>query len=232
MTAPLIEISDLHYRYEDGTQALSGVNFTLHEGETVILLGANGSGKTTFLLHLNGLLKGEGKVNICGLPMNQQNRQEIRRRVGIVFQDADEQLFMPTVLEDVAFAPLNQGVQPHIAMSRAEEILHKVGLNHHSSRAPYHLSSGEKRRAAIAGILAMDPSVLVLDEPTTYLDPPGQRILIQLLSQLHQAKIIATHDLVLARKLGNRGIFFEQGKIVGDGPVSELITRFNWSIEE
>lgn len=193
-----------------------------------MLLGANGSGKTTFLLHLNGLLSGKGSVNICGLPMNQKNRAEIRRKVGIVFQDADEQLFMPTVLEDVAFAPLNQGMDAELALQKAQTLLEKVGLHEQASRAPYHLSSGEKRRAAIAGILAMDPSVLVLDEPTTFLDPPGQRTLIELLRQLPQAKVIATHDLPLATKLGTRAVFFDHGRIVGDASVAELIHRFGW----
>ncbi len=232
MNLPLIEIRDLHYSYEDGTQALSGINFSLHENETVILLGANGSGKTTFLLHLNGLLQGTGTVKICGMSPGSETKSEIRRNVGIVFQDADEQLFMPTVLEDVAFAPLNQGMPPSQAEEKARILLDQVGLKEQAMRAPYHLSSGEKRRAAIAGVLAMDPSVLVLDEPTTFLDPPGQRKLFDLLLQLPQAKIIATHDLVLAQKLGTRAVFFERGRIIGEGPVPELISRFNWNIAE
>lgn len=198
----------------------------------MILLGANGSGKTTFLLHLNGLLMGEGMVTICGLPMTKANLAEIRRRVGIVFQDADEQLFMPTVLEDVAFAPLNQGVPPEEAVEKAKKLLEQVGLSDEAERAPYHLSSGEKRRAAIAGILAMDPAVLVLDEPTTFLDPPGQRTLIDLLKRLPQAKVIATHDLVLAARLGTRALFFDQGQIAGEGPVEDLISRFGWKVED
>lgn len=231
MSSPLIEIQNLRYRYDDGTQALAGIDFTLHEGETVILLGANGSGKTTFLLHLNGLLIGTGSISICSLPVNHGNLVEIRKKVGIVFQDADEQLFMPTVLEDVAFAPLNQGMPPEEALDKARNVLHQVGLGDRAERAPYHLSSGEKRRAAIAGILAMDPAVLVLDEPTTYLDPPGERTLIELLRQLPQAKVIATHDAVLATKLGTRALFFEDGRIAGEGSVDEVITRFNWRVE-
>lgn len=228
MPQPLIEVRQLRYRYADGTEALKEIDFELSEGETVILLGANGSGKTTFLLHLNGLLLGEGQVTVCGTEVNRRNLAEIRRRVGIVFQDADEQLVMPTVLEDVAFGPLNHGVPRERALAAARETILRMNLGHCLERAPYHLSSGEKRRAAIAGILAMDPSVLILDEPTTFLDPPGQRSLIQTLASLHQAKIVATHDCHLAKALGTRAVFFEGGRVAASGPVEEILDRFSW----
>jgi cobalt/nickel transport system ATP-binding protein len=228
MTDNLIEIRGLRYRYEDGTEALRGVDFTLSAGETVILFGANGSGKTTFLLHLNALLRGEGDVQICGLRPEDRNVREIRRRVGMVFQDADEQLFMPTVIEDVAFAPINQGIPAEQAIANARTLLERVGLQGREQRVPYHLSSGEKRRAAIAGVLAMNPEILVLDEPTTFLDPPGQRALIELLSYLPQAKIVATHDLGLARRLGTRAVFFDNGAIVTSGPVEDVIRQRSW----
>ena len=228
MTGKLIEILGLHYTYDDGTAALQGVDFTLAPAETVILLGANGSGKTTFLLHLNALLRGQGDVRICGLRPGDGHVAEIRRKVGMVFQDADEQLFMPTVVEDVAFAPLNQGLPPEEALEKARVLLERVGLSGREQRVPYHLSSGEKRRAAIAGVLSMDPEILVLDEPTTSLDPPGQRSLIALLESLPQAKVIATHDLSLARRLATRAVFFEGGRIVASGSVDDLIRRFEW----
>ncbi len=228
MSGSLIEIRDLRYTYEDGTIALRGIDFSLDAGETVILLGANGSGKTTFLLHLNALLRGQGEIVVCGLPVVPANIREIRRKVGMVFPDADEQLFMPTVLEDVAFAPLNQGVPHEEALSKARELISRVGLEGREERVPYHLSSGEKRRAAIAGILSMEPEILVLDEPSTSLDPPGQRALIELLESIPQSKIIATHDLPLARKLGTRAVFFENGAISASGSVEELIARFGW----
>ena len=230
MPRTLIDVRQLRYRYPDGTEALRGVDFQLEEGETVILLGANGSGKTTFALHLNGLLLGEGSVTVCGRPVNKTNLAQVRRDVGMVFQDADEQLVMPTVLEDVAFGPLNQGMPREQAMALAARMLEHVQIPHCAERAPYHLSSGEKRRAAIAGILAMEPSVLVLDEPTTYLDPPGQRNLIELLAGLPQAKIVVTHDTTLARALGTRAVFFENGRVSGIGAVEEILQRFSWQI--
>lgn len=229
MIEPLVAIKDLRYRYDDGTEALRGVNFTLHAGETVILFGANGSGKTTFLLHLNALLRGDGEVRICGLTPEPSNTREIRRKVGMVFQDADEQLFMPTVLEDIAFAPMNQGIPPESAMEQARTLLTKVGLEGREQRVPYHLSSGEKRRAAIAGVLAMRPELLVLDEPTTFLDPPGQRALIDLLNSLSQPKIIATHDVNFAEQIGTRAVFFESGAITSSGPVADVARRHNWA---
>src|SRR5579883_1543073 len=195
MTAPLIDVRGLRYRYEDGTEALRGVDFRLERGETVALLGANGSGKTTFVLHLNGLLTGEGNVSVCGLPVNRKNLVEVRRRIGLVFQDSESQLFMPSVLEDVAFGPLNHGLPPKEASARARAALETVGMASEANKAPYHLSAGEKKRVAIAGILAMDPEILVLDEPTTFLDPPGQRALAGLLEGLPQAKILVTHDV-------------------------------------
>lgn len=225
---PLIDIRGLQYSYDDGTQALNGVDFQLFSGETVALLGANGSGKTTFVLHLNGLLAGSNSVVICGLEVNGKNLPEIRRKVGVVFQDADEQLFMPTVLEDVAFGPLNLGLSTAEALSKAGLCLQQAGIADAAHKSPYHLSAGEKRRVAIAGVIAMSPEILVLDEPTTFLDPPGQRELLQLLRVLPQPKILVTHDVPFARAIATRAVFFEKGKIVASGSVDEIVSRFEW----
>jgi cobalt/nickel transport system ATP-binding protein len=225
---PLIEVRDLRYRYDDGTVALDGVDFQLFAGETVAVLGANGSGKTTFVLHLNGLLQGQGSVTVCGLPVQPATLAQVRQKVGLVFQDSDNQLFMPTVLEDVAFGPLNLGADAEQARTRARDALGAVGMAHASVKAPYHLSAGEKKRVAIAGILAMNPEILVLDEPTTFLDPPGQNALVELLDELPQAKILVTHDVECARALASRAVFFEKGKIAGEGSVPEVVARFSW----
>ncbi|MDX2151452.1 MAG: ABC transporter ATP-binding protein [Bryobacteraceae bacterium] len=229
---PLVRVRNLHYSYDNGTQALRGVDFELYPGESVALLGANGSGKTTFVLHLNGLLTGQGDVEVAGLPVNATHLQQIRRKVGMVFQDADEQLFMPTVLEDVAYGPANLGLPPEEAVHRALHALEAVGLKHLEKRAPYQLSAGEKRRAAIAGVLAMAPEILVLDEPTTYLDPPAQRELIRLLAALPQAKIIVTHDASFALAAAHRAVFFQQGIIAAAGPVPEILHRFRWTVTQ
>jgi cobalt/nickel transport system ATP-binding protein len=229
--APLIRVEGLRYRYEDGAEALRGVNFELAEGETVALLGPNGSGKTTFVLHLNGLLTGEGKVEICGLAVNRTNLAAIRRKVGMVFQDSDTQLFMPTVLEDIAFGPINRGMAPSEARQCALDALAMVGMKGMSERAPYHLSAGEKKKVAIAGVLAMAPEILVLDEPSTFLDPPGQRALISLLRELPQAKIVVTHNIPLARALASRAVFFQNGMIEREGCVDDLVAHFGWSAD-
>jgi cobalt/nickel transport system ATP-binding protein len=224
----LIEVENLRFRYDDGTEALRGIDFCLTDGECVALLGANGSGKTTFALHLNGLLKGEGRVTVCGMPVNSKTLAEVRRKIGMVFQDADEQLFMPTVLEDVQFGPLNLGMGPQEARERARRALDRVGMRETDQKAPYHLSAGEKRRVAIAGVLAMEPEILVLDEPTTHLDPPARRELIELLGELPQAKLIITHDGAFARSLARRAVFFEGGRVAGEGSVDEILARFGW----
>jgi len=224
----VVEVRGLRYRYADGTQALDGVDFHLDAGECVALLGANGSGKTTFVLHLNGLLAGEGSIQVCGIPVSNKTLPRIRSRVGLVFQDSDEQLFMPTVLEDVAFGPMNQGLAPKEALHLASHALEDVGMAPAVHKAPYHLSSGEKRRAAIAGVLVMEPEILVLDEPTTSLDPPGRRDLIRLLRGLPQAKILVTHDVEFASALATRAVFFERGRVAGEGTVEEIARRFNW----
>lgn len=226
--SPLILVRGLRYQYDDGTVALNGVNFRLEAGETVALLGANGSGKTTFVLHLNGLLSGEGTVEVCGLPVNPKNIVEVRRKIGLVFQDSESQLFMPTVLEDVAFGPLNHGLSPQKAAQRAMACLEQVGMSAAAGKAPYHLSAGEKKRVAIAGILAVEPDILVLDEPTTFLDPPGQRALAQLLSALPQAKILITHDMPFARALCSRAAFFRNGVIAEEGSVEQMAQRYAW----
>ena len=228
--SPLILVRGLRYQYEDGTVALNGVDFRLEAGETVALLGANGSGKTTFALHLNGLLSGQGTVEVCGLPVTPENVVEIRRKIGLVFQDSESQLFMPTVLEDVAFGPLNHGLHPHQAAERAMAALAQVGMAA-AGKAPYHLSAGEKKRVAIAGILAVDPDILVLDEPTTFLDPPGQRALAQLLSALPQAKILITHDMHFARALCSRAAFFRNGSIAAEGSVEQMAQRYEWDFQ-
>jgi cobalt/nickel transport system ATP-binding protein len=228
---PLIQVCGLHYSYEDGTAALHGVDFRLDAGESVALLGPNGSGKTTFILHLNGLLSGTGAVEICGMKPDKANLPAIRRKVGVVFQDSDTQLFMPTVLEDVSFGPRTLGLEPEAAAERALAALEAVGIAALANRPPYHLSAGEKKRAAIAGVLAMRPEILVLDEPTTFLDPPAQRSLAALLQRLPQAKLVVTHTVPFAAAVCTRAVFFERGRIVADGPVTEIAARFGWEFE-
>jgi cobalt/nickel transport system ATP-binding protein len=227
----VVTVRNLHHRYGDGTQALNGVDFHLDAGECVALFGANGSGKTTFVLHLNGLMETmpeQGSIEVCGIALNSRTADQVRAKIGLVFQDSDEQLFMPTVLEDVAFGPANLGMSPEAALARAKQMLERVGMGGVFQKAPYHLSAGEKRRVAIAGVLAMEPEILVLDEPTTFLDPPGQRDLASLLAGLPQAKILVTHDVAFARALATRAVFFERGRVAGEGPVEEIIRRFDW----
>ena len=225
---PIVSVRNLRYTWDDGTEALRGIDFDLAESQCIALLGPNGSGKTTFALHLNGILKGSGTVVIDGLPVEERNLREIRQRVGLVFQDSDNQLFMPTVLEDVAFGLLTSGMDREQAETRAREALAETGMLHKETRAPWHLSAGEKKRTAIAGILAMTPKLLVLDEPTTFLDPPGQRELVQLLARLPQAKIIITHDVQFARLLTQEAAFFQDGVIAARGHVDDIAAHFGW----
>jgi len=226
---PIIEVRDLRYRYEDGTEALKGVDFMLHRGERVALLGANGSGKTTFLLHLNGILRGQGFIEVCGTELAGSNLKWIRRRIGFLFQDPDDQLFLPTVLEDVAFGPLEQGCTAEDATRRAHAALEHVGLSVEAARAPHRLSAGQRQRVALAGILAAEPEILVLDEPTTHLDPPSRGALLTLLAGLPQSLLLATHDVVFAAQLAQRAVFFDRGRIIADGPIDQVVQEFRWT---
>lgn len=231
MSLPVIDVRGLQYTYPDGTPALRGIDFQLAAGESVAILGANGSGKTTFLLHLAGLIRGDGDLRIGGIPLTDDTLSDVRGKIGYVFQDSDDQLFMPTVLEDVAFGPLHNGMDPAESLRSAHEIIATLGITHLANRAPYHLSAGEKKRAALAGVLVMKPEVLVFDEPTTFLDPPGQNDLARLLSALPQAKLIATHDVYFARRVAKRAVFFADGRIAGDGPVEAIADRFHWRLD-
>src|ERR1700730_5519530 len=225
----LVHAHDVHYQYDDGTKALDGVNFHLFPGETVALFGSNGSGKTTFALHLNGLLQGSGEIHVCGMRVAKDTLAAVRSKVGMVFQDSDEQLFMPTVLEDVAFGPRNQGLTEQEAVARAKLALEQAGMGDALEKAPYHLSAGEKRRVALAGVLAMDPEILVLDDPTTFLDPPAQRNLLNLLRNLPQAKLIVTHNTRFASAVASRAVFFDNGRLVAEGTVEEIVQRYDWT---
>jgi cobalt/nickel transport system ATP-binding protein len=225
----VVKVRGLRYRYPDGTEALKGIDFHLLEGESVALLGANGSGTSTFSLHLNGLLQGEGSVNVCGTDVSRTSLATVRRKVGLVFQDSETQLFMPTVLEDVAFGLLNHDMAPERANTLAQAALERVGMGQARNRAPHHLSAGEKKRVALAGILALQPEILVLDEPTTFLDPPAQRALADLLRDLPQSKILITHDIPFARATCSRAVFFDKGLVVAEGPVDQIAARFGWT---
>jgi len=196
----------------------------VHPGERVALLGPNGAGKTTLVLHLNGILAaGTGTVRIAGLPVERANLTEIRRRVGIVFQDPDDQLFMPTVADDVAFGPANLGLTGDDLHQRVTRALEAVGMEERMDRAPHHLSHGERRLAAIAGVLAMEPEIVVLDEPTANLDPAGRRELAEVLDALDHTMLLVTHDLPYALQLCDRAVILNRGSIVADGPAREIL---------
>lgn len=225
---PLLEVADLRFRYPDGAEALAGVDLRLQEGETIALLGPNGAGKTTFLHLLIGLLNGQGRIQLGGRLVDQANIAFARGEIGLLFQDSNDQLFMPTVAEDIAFGPANAGCEQREVDRRVRQTLAAVGLVGLGERPPHHLSAGQKRLAALAGILAMEPKIILLDEPATFLDPPARAQLIETLHSLPQAKIIVTHDVSLARALAQRAVFFEQGRIVAEGSVDDVVQARSW----
>jgi cobalt/nickel transport system ATP-binding protein len=227
-----LEISDLHYSYPDGHQALHGVDLRIGAGERVALLGPNGAGKTTLVLHLNGILPpahtrgATGSVTVGGQQVDPRDRAglaEIRRRVGLVFQDPDDQLFLPTVGEDVAFGPANLGLRGKELAARVDEALASVGMGDVKNRAPHHLSLGQRRRVAVATVLAMNPELLVLDEPSSNLDPQARRELAEILLGLPVTMLMVTHDLPYAAQLCDRAVVLDEGRIVADGPTLEIL---------
>jgi cobalt/nickel transport system ATP-binding protein len=224
-----IEITNLYYRYHDGTVALAGVSLRVAPGECVGLLGPNGSGKSTLLLHLNGILPekpgGPGAVKIMGETVNKQNLEKIRRQVGLVFQDPDDQLFCPLAAEDVAFGPRQLGLSEAEVAGRVRGALAQVGLAGFGRRATHHLSHGEKRRLCLAGVLACDPEILALDEPTSDLDPRGRREFKALLRTIPATKLMATHDLELVVEMCPRSVILDHGVIVADGPTRDLLNN-------
>ncbi|MFN9394641.1 MAG: energy-coupling factor ABC transporter ATP-binding protein [Pseudanabaena sp.] len=222
-----ISIESLSYTYPDGIKALQGINFQIAATEKVAIVGANGSGKSTLLLHLNGILMPQhGEIVIGEMPVTPNNLLAIRNFVGIVFQNPDDQLFMPTVWEDVAFGPMNQGLKGADLKIRVSEALVAVGLDvtKYAERLSHNLSGGEKKRVAIAGVLAMQPQVLVFDEPSAQLDPRSRRQLIQLLQTLPETQLIATHDLDLVLELCDRTIVLSEGKVVYDGNTKQVLS--------
>jgi cobalt transport protein ATP-binding subunit len=221
---PALAVERLAFAYPDGRQALFGVDLRVEPGERVALLGPNGAGKTTLVLHLNGVLSGgSGRVEVAGLPVEKRTLKEIRRRVGIVFQDPDDQLFMPTVAQDVAFGPANFGVSGAELDERVRAALESVGMAEHADRSPLHLSGGQRRRVALATVLACDPEILVLDEPSANLEPVARRELAEVLLGLNRTMLMVTHDLPYALQLCPRGVLIDDGVVVADGPTRDLL---------
>ena len=224
-TGTAVEARDLTFAYPDGHQALRGLALEVQPGERVALLGPNGAGKTTFALHLNGIHRAQaGTIRIGELFLEEATLPEIRRRVGLVFQDADDQLFMPTVRDDVAFGPANLGLRGAALEQRVRESLALVGAGELAGRAPHHLSGGERRRAALATVLAMRPDVLVLDEPTSGLDPAAHREVVEVLGSLAQTQLVITHDLPFALELCERAVVVDGGRVVADAATVDILS--------
>ncbi|PIV20185.1 MAG: cobalt ABC transporter ATP-binding protein [Deltaproteobacteria bacterium CG_4_8_14_3_um_filter_45_9] len=222
-TNKVIEIDHLSYDYPDGTPALRDIHLEVYEHESLAVLGPNGAGKSTLLYHLNGTLMGEGRVIILGIPVEKNNLKEIRRKVGLVFQSPEDQLFCPTVFDDVAFGPLNMGLDKESVQHRVEKALEMMGLKGFEGRSTYHLSEGEKKRVALATVLSMDSEILALDEPTDNLDPAGSRLLIERIQSIPQTKVIVTHHLPVAADLCERAVLLYGGRKIEDLPMRELL---------
>ncbi len=224
LNAPALEVRDLAFAYPDGHEALRGIDLTIRPGERVAILGPNGAGKTTLVLALNGInAASRGSVTVGGLPVERRNLAEVRRRVGILFQDPDDQLFMPTVRDDVAFGPANLGLRGAELDLRTMEALDAVGMAHVADRSPHHLSFGERRRVALATVLAMRPDVLVLDEPSSNLDPVARRELAEIVLGLSETILLVTHDLPYALQLCERAVVLDQGRVAVDGATREVL---------
>ena len=217
MENKVIEIKNLDYSYPDGTRALSDVSLDIMEGDSIGIIGPNGAGKSTLLLHLNGILRGNNHIKIFGLAVDESNLARIRSKIGLVFQDPDSQLFMPTVFEDVAFGPINMDMSKDEVQKSVQEALKKVDMSAAVNRVSHHLSFGEKKRISIATVLSMNPGILVLDEPSSNLDPRHRRQLINMLKDFKMTKLIATHDLDLVLELCSKVALFDAGKIVAEG---------------
>lgn len=224
MAEAVLEVNRVAYAYPDGHQALFGVDLHVHRGEKIALLGPNGAGKTTLVLHLNGiLLPGSGMVKIAGMEVKSENLKQIRAKVGVVFQDPDDQLFMPTVRDDVAFGPSNMGITGAELTKTVDEALAAVKMSEFADRSPQHLSFGQRRRVAIATVLAMKPEILVLDEPSSNLDPAARREIAEILNSLDITMLMVTHDLPYALELCHRSVILSGGTIVADKSTYDLL---------
>ena len=219
-----IEVEHLHYTYPDGTEALKGVELSVEPGEKVAVVGPNGAGKSTLLLHLNGILGGgHGHVAVEGTTVGPDTARRVRALVGLVFQDPDDQLFSPTVRDDVAFGPIHMGVPEHELHHRIERALDAVGMSGFEQRVPHHLSLGQRKRIAVATVLSMDPSILVFDEPTAGLDPRGRRELMAVMASRPETLVVSTHDLAMVAETLPRTVILDRGVVVADGPSAELL---------
>jgi cobalt/nickel transport system ATP-binding protein len=226
MSHHIVDFTDVAFHYPDGTEALKGVSFRITHGESVGIVGANGAGKSTLLLQMNGyILPSAGVIRIGDLDVTKKTRQEIRKKVGVIFQNPDDQLFMPTVYDDVAFGPLNLGISAERVAERVNAALETVGCSDLRDKPPHHLSGGQKRAVAIATVLAMEPDILVMDEPSSSLDPKSRRHLIRLLHGFRHTKIIASHDLDLILEVCERCFVIRDGRIVADGPTLTILTN-------
>ncbi len=226
MTEYAVRLTRLTYIYPDGTKALDGIDLDVACGERIAIVGPSGAGKSTLLLHLNGVLTGTGGVKIMGTGLEQSNLQQVRKQVGLLFQDPNDQLFCPTVLEDIAFGPLNLSVPEAQIPQRVEKALRDAGLDQSfRSRSSHHLSLGERRRVSLATVLAMEPAILGMDEPTSNLDPRNRRHLIEVISGLEATQIIATHDLELVLEVCSRTVLMDQGRIWADGPTRPMLAN-------
>jgi cobalt/nickel transport system ATP-binding protein len=218
-----IEIRNLSFTYPDGQRALQEVSLSIRPDEKVALVGPNGAGKSTLILHLNGILDGEGRVEVCGLQVVKENFARVRAMVGLVFQSPEDQLFSPTVFDDVSYGPLYQGLPVEQVQARVQEALAAVHMQGYEARVSHHLSMGEKKRIAIATVLSMKPEVLVLDEPTAGLDPRSRRSLIELLRELPMTMLVSTHDMLMVQEIFPRMVIMDEGRVIADGPTRELM---------